>query len=170
MLCCSEFDDARLSMWGLAPTARPDSARLSKPCATGISLRVQCARGWKLARHSPSYWLPAKTYRGPASNYAGLRPAKAARMMALCAGLTLALFILAGAHARSEVLAVRTIGLTVSDLDPHRAFLPRHARFPHRRAKASAGPGIGRPVRFANRGDGRADDAARPSGGRVHPI
>ena len=45
MLCCSEFDDARLSMWGLAPTPRPDSARLSEPCATGISLRVQSARG-----------------------------------------------------------------------------------------------------------------------------
>ncbi len=45
MLCCSEFDDTRLSMWGLAPTPRPDSARLSKPCATGISLRVQSARG-----------------------------------------------------------------------------------------------------------------------------
>ena len=57
-----------------------------------------------------------------ASNCAGLRPANSARMMALCAGFTLALSIPAGAHARAEVLAVRTIGLTVSDLDRSERF------------------------------------------------
>jgi len=38
-------------------------------------------------------------------------------MIALCARLALALAILAGAHARADVLTMRAIGLTVSDLD-----------------------------------------------------
>ncbi len=39
-----------------------------------------------------------------------------ARVTALCAGLMFAVFLLPGAHAHAGVLAMRTIGLTVSDI------------------------------------------------------
>ncbi len=48
--------------------------------------------------------------------YSALR-GTAGRMATLCAALTLALLILSGLNARAEVLAIRTIGVTVSSLD-----------------------------------------------------